>query len=228
MSTTFVSYLNAATGDSLVTGPVPIEPLDCDSGNVYPKMKDRINDTAWELWYFDGGTEDGKTAITISFFRDARGLRDGGFRTQIFAMWPDGTKRNIELFFAESIVTAEGYSPVQAEVHGVWKTVDDAASATFTVAANLSTATLNFSVPNKVSGTLEMRATSGSKAGLPSTEEEALLSPGMYYMRPISLAEVSVDLTFEMVPLPAESEGNEAPEQRKLIFQSGKGGIDRC
>lgn len=232
MASTFVSHFNAL-GESIVTGNVPIAGLNVDSGNLFPKMKDRINETAWELWYFDGGTDDGQTAITISFFRDARTLAEGGFRVQVFVMWPDGTQWKDELVFAESFIAAEGDSLANARVDGVWK--DASGSASFTVAADLSMAKLQLAIAGKVTGTLTLQALSGSKAGLPQKEEDAELSPGMYYVRPISLAKVDASLIFETesvqhIGYNSKDENEAVPNitQRKLSFTGGRGGMDRC
>jgi hypothetical protein len=227
MSAPSVSYFDVE-GDSVVPGPVPVAPFHPGSGNVFPKFVDRLSDTAWELWYFDGGSDDGKTAFTVSFFRDARGLKEGGWRAQVFALWPDGTTWNNELHFAESIVTADG--GFDGRIHGVWRARDDDDSAvSFTIEPDCSAATLRFKVPQRVEGTVVLRALDGNRQGLPSSESAALLCPDMYYLRPISLAEVVADLVFHSAGMSETAKTTTTSESaREFKFVSCRGGMDRC
>lgn len=243
MASTFVSYLNIT--DSLVSGPVPIAPFIPNSANLFPKMTERINETAWELWYFDGVTADASTAITISFFRDAR-APEQGFRTQVNAIWPDGTMWGDELYFPESIITAEEESDESQDsehqssgrVKGTWRSSgpDGAQHATFEVAPDLSSATLTFDVPSRVCGTMKLTAPSpppsgSSSSALPSEEDLALLGPSVYYVRPMPIASVTADLTFSFTPDKKKDQGGgDGGSTRELRITSedkANGGMDR-
>ena len=190
MASTFVSYLNIK-GGSVVTGPVPIDPFVPGSANLFPKMINRINDSAWELWEFDAFSKNGETAVSVSFYRDARGLEAGGFHVDLNAIWPDGSKWGEELYFPESSITVE----VDSRVRGVWNS--DTASATFTMAADLSTATVRFSVPGRVNGTIELCSLGDCRESrLPATKELALLGPSVYYIFPMGPTDATTDLAF--------------------------------
>ena len=187
MTNNLVSYFNIF--DSLVSGPVPISPFTPNNANLFPKLPDRINETAWELWFFDGVSSNGSTGITISFFRDAQAPKLG-FRVQVNAIWPDGAQWGTELYFAESIITAE-------DVHGtkgIWRSGDDNL-ANFEVASDLQSATLTFDVQFRLKGTMNL-TTLPPSVSLPATEEEAMLGPQVHYVRPIATASITADLTF--------------------------------
>ncbi|KAJ5660075.1 hypothetical protein N7507_006526 [Penicillium longicatenatum] len=195
MSNTFVSFFSL-DGDSIVSGPVPVDPFVPDSGNIFPKMVNQINDAAWELWQFDGLAANGKTAVTVSFYRDTRTLTEGGFHAELNAIWPDGTSWGEKLFFEESVITSEGDFSHTGKVHGVWKS--DAASVTFRIAADLSVATLQFSVPGRVTGTLELSSLSSrSDSRLPATDGAAKLGSSVHYIYPLGPCVSSADLVFD-------------------------------
>ena len=188
-----VSYLSLA--DSIVPGPAPISPFVPGTANLFPKMSDRINETAWELWYFDGLSSDGQTAFAIAFFRDAVGVKQGGFRVQVHALWPDEARLSTELFFPESIVTE-----TEGRVKGTWQSegADGTRKAAFDVAPDLSTATLTLDVPSTAVGSVTLTAVC-QKPILPASEDEAKLGPNVYYVRPLPIAGVVADLTFPEV-----------------------------
>ncbi|KAI0102476.1 hypothetical protein GGR51DRAFT_574151 [Nemania sp. FL0031] len=218
MASTIVSSLNIK-GDSVVAGPVPIEPFIPSSANLFPKMTSQINDAAWELWEFEGFSTDGETAMGVSLYRDARGREKGGFHAEVNAIWPDGKKWGETLYFAESTMTAEGGSPHDGPVYGVWKSVDDRNDAlrtiTFSITEDNSSAIVCFSVPNKVTGMIELRSSgTARKARLPATEEAALLYPSVYYMFPMGPVTADADLTFTAVSNDGE---------RKLYLRSNDG-----
>ncbi|KZF23888.1 hypothetical protein L228DRAFT_238399 [Xylona heveae TC161] len=222
MAKTFVSSLNAADGsESIVPGasPVPVDPFLPNSANLFPKLVERINDAAWELWQFDGLSSDGETAVTISFYRDTRGLQDGGFHAELNALWPDGSKWGEKLYFTESVITAEGEAAHNGSLRGVWQSQSQSQSqshsqspgeggstrsktnsVSFDIAADLATARVTFSVPDRVEGTLELRALSRAPLGsrLAATEEAAKLGPSVYYLFPLGPAAVAADLVFSL------------------------------
>lgn len=195
MSNTFVSFFSH-DGDSIVSGPVPVDCFFPDSGNIFTKMVNQINDAAWELWQFDGLAADGKTAVTVSFYRDTRTLNAGGFHVELNAIWPDSTSWGEKLYFEESVITAEGDFSHTGKVQGIWKS--DGTSAVFRIAADLSVATLQFSVPGRVTGTLELRSLGGgSNSRLPATDGAAKLGSSVYYIYPLGPCVSSADLVFD-------------------------------
>lgn len=188
MASTLSSHFSIEN-DSIVSSPVPISPFIPGSGNVFPKLVDRINETSWELWYFDGYAENGQNAITISFFRDATALKHGGFRVQVNILWPDSSTWGRELYFPESIVTTERNS---GDVLEVWRRTSPSSSASFQVSANSTEAQLTFEIPGEVNGTMHLSALPGD-TGL---DTDARLGPSAYYLRPIGRAVVWADMKF--------------------------------
>ncbi len=223
MASQFVSHLNT-TGDSIVSGPVAVEPFVPGSANLFPKMVNHINDSAWELWQFDGFSADGETAVSVSFYRDTRGLEKGGFHIDINAIWPDGSKWGEMLFFPESIVTLEGASYTQGRVQGVWKSAT--ASTSFSIEANLSAATVLFSVPGRVTGTIEPRfmGIGGHESRLPAAESAALLGPSVYYLFPMGPASATTDLAFGVVD---KVNGTVHEKRHSVGKDGGRGSIVR-
>lgn len=222
-TTTYASYLSIA--DSIVSGPVPVEPFVPNSANLFPKMTDRINDSAWELWQFDAFSVDGETAVSVSFYRDARSLKEGGFHVDLNAIWPDGSKWGKELYFPESTITASGGPPQAANVHGVWRSEDtsnaaEPSSAEFRVASDLSTAFARFSVPGSVAGTIELHSRGGDRQfRLPATQNDALLGTDVYYLFPMGPTTATANLMFEI-----HGEEGGDPRHRTLSVQASEGG----
>jgi len=233
MASLSASYFNM---DSVVLSPVTPDPFIPNSANVFPKMIKCVNEAAWELWYFDSAAADGQSSLTVSFFRDARALKDGGWRVQVLALWPDGTTWGDEFYFTESIVTQEGAQKLtsDARIQGIWQTRDIDASIRFTIEPDLAEANIVFHVPGRIEGTLQLKNRVSGKIGLPSNDLEALLCPEMYYLRPISLAHANADITFEGSGMPITNsrfiEPLSEPKQQplKLSLQHGNGGMDRC
>lgn len=209
-----VSYLTLA--DSIVPGPVPISLFVPGTANLFPKMSDRVNETVWELWCFDGLSSDGQTAFAIAFFRDAVVVKQGGFRVQVHALWPDGTTLSTELFFPESIVTE-----TEGQLMGTWHSQgpDGMRMAAFNIAPDLSTATLSLDISSTVVGSVTLTAVC-PKPILPAGEDEAKLGPNVYYVRPLPIAGVVADLTFPEV---ADKHQN-VTGARDLRFNSEDGG----
>lgn len=219
MANTFVSSLNA-TGDSVGPRPAPMDPFVPGSANLFPKMVNRIDEAAWELWQFDGFSADNETAVSISFYRDTRGFKEGGFHVELNALWPDGSKWGEKLYFVESTITADNGS-----VHGIWKSSDSTAtvnnSVSFDIAADLSTATVRFSVPDRVTGTIELRALGGNRESrLPPTEGAALLGPSVYYLFPLGPAAAAVDLVLFDA---ADDETSGTAHKRTVIMRADDG-----
>ncbi|KAI1117109.1 hypothetical protein F5Y14DRAFT_448492 [Nemania sp. NC0429] len=225
MAKEFVSSLDF-NRDAIVAGPVPVEPFVPSSANLFPKMTRCINDAAWELWEFEGFSANGEATVGVSFYRDARGIEERGFHADVNAIWPDGIKWSETLYFTESTIAAEGDSPHDGHVHGVWKSMDGEGRTirgiSFNIEADHSSATVHFSVPNKVTGVIELRSSGADKESrLPGTEKEALLCPSVYYMFPMGPVTAKVDLTFTAV--------DDDWERRLCIHPSdgGEGGMVR-
>jgi hypothetical protein len=220
MTSTFVSYVAA---DSVVTGPVPLDPFVPGSPNLFPKMVNRINDSAWELWQFDAFNTE--SATSVSFYRDARGIKEGGFHVDLNAVWPDGSTWGKEIYFAESIITSEGNSPEsRGRVHGLWTSgggsvSEELSTAEFSIAADLSTATVRFRAPGSVEGTIHLHLLGGDRqARLPKTEDVALLGPSVYYIFPMGPVAATAHLAFEIV-----DEASGTAEKRKLSMRKEDG-----
>ncbi|VUC37643.1 unnamed protein product [Clonostachys rosea] len=164
-----------------------------ENGNIFPKFSDSISKTAVDLWLFDAIAEDGSSAITISFFRDALAA-PAGYRIAVNAIWADGEIWGTPLVFPQSVITSEGPDPNKGTVVGTWRTDKDNSYASFEVSADLSTATVAFNVPRKVVGTLKLKSL--GFPSLPSTARDAEASSGVYWMRPIAAADATVHMEF--------------------------------
>ncbi|OQE24843.1 hypothetical protein PENFLA_c009G10665 [Penicillium flavigenum] len=234
MASTHASVLDIRDS-SVVAGPVLVDPFISDSANLFPKMPSRIKDGSWELWEFEAFSDGGETAVGVSLYRDIRGLEQDGFHAELNAIWPDGSKWGETLYFAKSIITADStVHSYEGRVNGVWTSRDGydghngqtTRTITFTIAADLSSATVLFCVPGQVSGTINLQSimisTNNQKTSLPATEEAALLYPSVYYMFPMGPQTATVDLAFA-----ARADGE---EERKLYIgpeNDGHGGMVR-
>ncbi|KAF2175885.1 hypothetical protein K469DRAFT_683357 [Zopfia rhizophila CBS 207.26] len=213
MADLLTSHFNI-DGDSIVLGPVPVSPFIPGSGNTFPKFVDAIAETAWELWYFDGVSED-RAAIVIGVTRNAEGRKHGGFKVQVFGIWPDETTWHRDLYFPESVVTTAGEA---GDVLGVWKDPPKNSSISFQVSADSSQAKLTFNVPGVVEGSMSLAALPGN-TGLDTHPE---LGSSVYYVRPIGQASVTAEMAFYH---------SESIDPRKLLLGSrggsARGGMDR-
>ncbi|KAJ4421153.1 hypothetical protein N0V82_003917 [Gnomoniopsis sp. IMI 355080] len=219
-----------AIDDSIINGPVPLQPFVPKSANIFPKMVSLISNTAWELWEFEAFSADGSTALGVSLYRDARGIDKGGFHAEVNALWPDGRKWGETLYFHESMITDENDEDSGTEggcVQGVWRTLEEdrdpaaqaslsAGSITFTTAADLSSVSVCFLVPSLVTGTLELRCLGGDhRCYRPADPDAALLYPSVYYMFPMGPLVSDADLVFHI------SDSDEG--RRRLIVKSQDG-----
>lgn len=243
---------------SLVREALTLDPFIPASHNLFPKLRDRLNGSAWELWYVDGISSDGQTGLAIGMTRDARGASKGGFRVEVHAIWRDGacggtsTKQpavsGIELYFPESIFTEDA----EGKITAVWQSprrapTEDADQSspreqpdmvTLTASADLSAVTLWFQIPSKATGSVVLRSGSSHRADIervsrPSREENAMLGPKVYYLRPQPISCVEAQLAIQM---PQEhttgSEHHEKPpsamrEFRLTTADQAIGGMDR-
>lgn len=201
---------------SSVAGPVQASPFIPGSSNIFPKFKETTNETAWELWYFDGVSEVSKAAIVIGVTRNAEGRKQGGFKVQVFAIWPDETTWYRDLFFPESIVTVTA----DGDTVGIWRDLSTGCSISFSfsVQADSSKAELMLDVPGAVEGTMTLIALPGD-TGLDTRAE---LGPSVWYVRPIGRAAVTADMTFT-------SSESTSPRHLSLGSQGrlASGGMDR-
>lgn len=217
---TFTSVLKV--GESITSEAVPGSDFIPDSGNLYPKWPEKFNKSAVEVWLFDAIAADGKTAFTVSFVHDVLAA-PAGFRIQVNAIWADGTKWSNPLIFPESVITSEGPDLGRGRVVGVWRTdKDDNSRVGFEVDADLSTAVVTFDIAGKITGTLTHKSLGYSC--LPQTAKEAQMAPDAYWMRPIAIADATVDITFYWVAPEGET------TSRWMVIdkdQRATGGVDR-
>ncbi|KAI0873153.1 hypothetical protein GGS24DRAFT_502048 [Hypoxylon argillaceum] len=186
-----VSQLNIA--NSIMQGPVPTAAFIAADNNIFPKMCDRINETAWELWYLNGiSMTEGGSAFAMGLTRNARSVERGGFCVEVHALFSNNTNLSLELLFKESnFVEREG------AITGTWHSPgsEDVVKVVFQVLADLSSASLRFDVPGKVTGTIDLTALNKVPM-LPSKEEDAQLGPCVHYLRGLPIATVIADLVF--------------------------------
>ncbi|KAH6867728.1 hypothetical protein B0T10DRAFT_596942 [Thelonectria olida] len=196
---------------SIASGPVRVSPFIPNSGNVFPKFVAAIPKTAWELWYFDGISKEDQSAIVIGITRNAEGLKLGGFKVQVFGVWPDESTWHRDLYFPESTIT----TGEDGHVTGVWSTPTERSSISFTVSRDLSKAALTFAVPGVVTGTMQLKSLPGD-TGLDTNPE---LGPSVHYVRPIGRASVKADMSFYSSDITAP--------RKLLLGSSANGGMDR-
>lgn len=201
--------------NSIALGPVLPSPFVPNSGNTFPKFVETITETAWELWYFDGVSEVDRAAIVIGVTRNSEGRKHGGFKVQIFGIWPDETNWHRDLYFPESVVSTSGES---GDIRGVWRNPTKNSSISFLVSADCSQAKVTVDVPGVVEGSMSLGALPGD-TGLNTRPE---LGSSVYYVRPIGRASVTADMAF----YPPD---NTNPRKLSLGFRgcSARGGMDR-
>lgn len=52
--------------------PLPISPFIPSNANLFSKMPDCLDEAAWETWFFDGVSSDGKNGLAIGSSEEAR------------------------------------------------------------------------------------------------------------------------------------------------------------
>ncbi|EFR01670.1 hypothetical protein MGYG_04673 [Nannizzia gypsea CBS 118893] len=214
MADLLTSYFHIG-GNSIVPGPVQASEYVTGSSNVFPKYADAITETAWELWHFDGVSEDGRAAVVVSITRNAEGRNKGGFKVQVIAKWPDNSTWHRDLYFPESVVTAAGGE--DGNILGVWKDSSSNGSISFNVSAGALQAELSFDVPDIVNGRMNLTTLAGDQ-GLDTCPR---LGPAVHYVRPIGRASATADMTF--------SDAEDKSPRRLLLGLDGvkaHGGMD--
>ncbi|KAL2160989.1 hypothetical protein VTH06DRAFT_8702 [Thermothelomyces fergusii] len=224
-NTTFTSKLE---GDQFVAdGVTPEADFIPDSANLFPKWPHKLSPTALETWLFDALSGGGGDAFTVSFFRNGAEAPNS-FRAAVNASWADGTVWSQHLVVPVSVVTLEGADISSGRVAGAWRTEEGAdgprVAATFDVAADLSTATVTFDAPGRVTGTVTLR--SKGYPALPKTAREIETGPGAYWMRVIAFADATADLTFHLED-PARPGETTAKRLVLGAEQRAFGGVDR-
>lgn len=213
-------FKSSFTNSSIVSGDVKETEFFPDSANLHPKFSDKFPKTAVEVWLFDALANDGGDAFTVSFLRDSL-VSPNGFRVTINATCGDGTNWTHQLVAPVSTVTTKGLSESQGLVTGSWSSLEgeeDAFSATFEVAENLSNATVKFDIPGKIKGSLKLF--SKGYDCLPKAEDEAKASSNLFWMRPVAMASASLDVTMFT--------DNSEPKRMNITAEDGGyGGIDR-
>lgn len=182
--------------DPVSSSPVTPAAFVPGSANLFPKMPHQIDEHGWELWQFDACDSSRHQAVTVSFYRDSRTVDKGGFRVDVNAIWEDGSKWGQSVVFPETEVTGTprqgGKGP---ELMGVWRS--KAESISFQVDEACSTATVQLSVPGRVTGFIELQTlTTDTNSCLPATEEAASLGPSVYYIFPMGPARCTAMLEF--------------------------------
>lgn len=202
-------------GPFVELGSAPATTFHPGLGNIWPKFPTSISKSSWELWYFDGFSEEDRSAIVVGVNRSAEGRKHGGFKVQIFAIWPDKTTWHRDLYFPESLILTERGS---GDVLGLWQDASKTSSISFRVPEDQSRAELIFSVPNVVQGSMCLTTLPGD-TGLYSRAD---MGPVACHMRPIARVSVTADITIHV-------EGS-APPRQLTLGPSGcvaRGGVDR-
>ncbi|CAG8958685.1 hypothetical protein HYFRA_00011527 [Hymenoscyphus fraxineus] len=201
-------------GSSIVSDSASLSPFIPNSGNIFPKFVDSLNETAWELWHFDAVSEKDRAAVVTSITRNGQDRKHGGFKVQVLAIWPDETTWHRDFYFPESDVT----SLKGGDVVGVWKDVSNNSSITFQVSSTLSRAELTFHVVGVVEGRMTLTTQPGD-TGLNTSPE---LGPSVKYVRPIGRASVVAEMSLydSDSPMPRRF-------QLGLVDNIARGGMDR-
>ncbi|GAW20891.1 hypothetical protein ANO14919_104040 [Xylariales sp. No.14919] len=201
---------------SIVKGPIRGFPPIPNSGNVFPKYPYAINETAWELWYFDGISKPDEAAIVIDFSRQAGSQHLGGSKVQILGIWRNGRTWHRDIYFPESFIeTAEDTGAVA----GVWRDSPNGSEISFHVDADCSHAEIEVLVPGIVTGSMSLTSLPGD-TGLDTSTE---LGPLVHYMRPIGRASINAKLTFK----DSQSVEPDAVSTLHLHDEFSAGGMDR-
>lgn len=209
---------------SLVREPLTPDPFIPGSANLFPKLRDRLNASAWELWYVDGVASDGQTGLAIGMTRDARGASKGGFRVEVHTIWRNGdcdgaatqpSVAGMELYFPESLFTEDA----EGKITAVWQSPrrvstedpdqgsreEQLDTVSLTADEDLSTVTLHFQIPAKVTGSVVLRSNLSHRADIqrvsrPTHEGSAMLGPKVYYLRPQPISCVEAHLSIQIPP----------------------------
>ncbi|TVY17456.1 Diels-Alderase ccsF [Lachnellula arida] len=186
------------TGFEAVQGPVTINTSPTDPFEV-PKLS-AINETAWEYWYFDAVSSDGKSGVAITFFKDPSlaflGYRN--LRVGLDAVWSNGTKFSTVLFVNESTVTTCG-----GDTKGIWNQTNEGTNFSFQVSKNLKQVDIVVAGP-QVSGTFSLKSRDPARYPrgeiVPSSTASLTLGPLIYWNEAIPAGTVHTSLTLGGVP----------------------------
>lgn len=173
------------------------------TANLFPKWADKLDRTTWEQWQVQGMSADGSVAFVIIFFRYTFHA-PYGFRVMINASWaePSGEdgKEKLETvwsgdFKAPHSIITEG---ADGGVTGLWRgnDVDGPPSFRFDVGADLSNAIVTLNVPGKVAGTVSLSPLADFDNSLSDSEADVKFTPSFWWVRPITMASVTADMTF--------------------------------
>lgn len=187
------SSSHISTND-IITGDTSISAYDPYSNNEFPKMG-QLNASAWELWCFDAVSPTGDAAITISYFRDGSQslMGKGSLRTQVHAVWPDGSTFGTEFFAAASIIES-----CPEAIKGLWNGEEE--STSFEISHDLATATLQLDL-SAVKGTLSFSANTkkfstdvdqGS-----CSDASKIFAPTVYWLQALPRASVEAVFSIE-------------------------------
>jgi hypothetical protein len=186
------------TGFESVQGPVSINTSPLDPFEV-PKIS-AINQTAWEYWYFDSVSSDGKSGVAVTFFKDPSTsfLGLGNLRLELEAVWSNGTTFSTLLFVNESTVTTCG-----DVTQGVWNTTSQGIVFSFQISKKLKQVDIVVSGP-QISGTFSMKSKDPARYPggelYPSSTASLALAPLIYWNEPIPAGTVNVNMTLGGTP----------------------------
>ncbi|TVY34903.1 Diels-Alderase [Lachnellula subtilissima] len=186
------------TGFESIQGPVTINTSPTDPFEV-PKLS-AINETAWEYWYFDAVSSDGKSGVAITFFKDPSlaSLGYGNLRVGLDAVWSNGTTFSTMLFVNESTVTTCG-----GDTKGIWNQTSEGINFSFQVSNSLKQADIVVAGP-QVSGNFSLKSRDPARYPggeiAPSPTASLALGPLIYWNEAIPAGAVDTSLILGGVP----------------------------
>ena len=160
-----------------------------------------FNSSTSEVWAFDAGSDDGKTAIVIYLSRGTVASNLAAQRALISVSWPNGTRYMESVFLDESTVTScPGFTV------GTWLGKDDdGAPSKWSFTASRDLKHTNVSVKTaKIQGNfhLERRGPPLYPGGLiyPDQRASVKFAPEMYWQEHVPVASASADFTINGTP----------------------------
>lgn len=207
---------NLVTGFKSVQGPVTINTSPLDPFEV-PKLS-AINETAWEYWYFDSVSSDGKSGIAVTFFKDpsVSFLGLGNLRVGLDAVWSNGTKFSTMLFVNESTVTTCG-----DDAQGVWNSTSQGIVFSFQVSKKLKQVDIVVAGP-QLSGTFSMKSKDPARYPggelYPSPTASLALAALVYWNEAIPAGTVDVNMTLGGAPFTLSGVGGHERNYAPFIW----------
>ncbi|MCJ1280160.1 hypothetical protein MMC21_007987 [Puttea exsequens] len=156
------------------------------------------NGTAGEQWEFDGISEDGMLAFIFGFYRDPNYaiLGTGNLRLSVEIAYANGTRFAQVDYPTDSIIEScpEG-------TKGIWKSKDY--DYTFEITKDMGLSRITIHTP-KLHGTILIKSVSPPRYAdgntWPSTSASTLTVPFFYWVEPVPVGTVEVDLVVQGEP----------------------------